>query len=230
MWIDSSYRWALGLVLTGLLGGCALPAPALPATASAAQVSQPQGEPPVVQPAVRLPTVTPDSPPTPGPTAEQQALLASLRNYGPAPELHNATWFNGEPLQLASLRGQVVIVEFWTFGCINCQHVIPYTQAWYAKYKDQGLEIIGVHTPEFSYEQDPANVQAAIARLGVSWPVALDNDWATWRAYGNRYWPAAYFIDKTGNVRLLKIGEGQYDYAETVIQALLAEPFADESG
>jgi hypothetical protein len=102
--------------------------------------------------------------------------------------------------------------------------VIPAAQGWYAKYKDQGFEIIGVHTPEFNYERDPNNVQEAIQRLGVTWPVALDNDWATWKAFSNHYWPAAYFIDKQGNIRFVQIGEGHYDYAERVIQALLAEP------
>jgi hypothetical protein len=101
--------------------------------------------------------------------------------------------------------------------------VIPAAQEWYAKYKDQGFEIIGVHTPEFAHERDLENLQAAIARLGVTWPVAIDNEWTTWRAYNNRYWPAAYLIDKTGNVRLLKIGEGHYEYVDSVIAALLAE-------
>jgi alkyl hydroperoxide reductase subunit AhpC len=102
--------------------------------------------------------------------------------------------------------------------------VIPAAQGWYAKYKDQGFEIIGVHTPEFNHERDLNNVQDAMQRLGVTWPVAIDNDWATWQAYHNRYWPAAYFIDKKGDIRFIKIGEGHYDYAEAVIQALLAEP------
>lgn len=102
--------------------------------------------------------------------------------------------------------------------------MIPSVREWYESYHDDGLFIIGVHTPEFAFEKDLANVEAAIANLGVTWPVAIDNDRNTWRAYANRYWPAAYLIDKQGNIRLLKIGEGQYAYTESVIQALLAEP------
>ncbi|MEZ4867083.1 MAG: redoxin domain-containing protein [Caldilineaceae bacterium] len=101
--------------------------------------------------------------------------------------------------------------------------MIPSVREWYEVYKEDGFVVIGVHTPEFAYEKDLKNVQDAIARLGVTWPVAVDNDWTTWRAYQNHYWPAAYLIDKRGNIRLLKIGEGHYDYTESVIQALLAE-------
>ena len=170
-----------------------------------------------------LPTPTPDAASGDGPTAAQQAILAQLPARGPAPELSNDTWFNSAPLRLADLRGKVVMVEFWTYGCINCQHVIPALQSWHAAYADDGLVIIGIHTPEFAYEADPANVEAALAQYGVAWPVALDNDKITWRAYANRYWPAMYLIDKAGNLRYLKIGEGQYEQTEAVIRALLAE-------
>ena len=102
--------------------------------------------------------------------------------------------------------------------------MIPSVREWYTKYADQGLEIIGVHTPEFDYEKDLNNVQAAVESLDISWPVAIDNEWQTWRAYNNRYWPAMYIIDKSGNLRYLKIGEGQYAHTEAIIQALLAEP------
>jgi len=102
--------------------------------------------------------------------------------------------------------------------------VIPSVREWDQKYRDEGLVIIGVHTPEFKYERDLANVQQAVAELGVTWPVALDNDWTTWRAYSNRYWPAMYLIDKRGDIRHLKIGEGGYAHTEAIIQALLAEP------
>lgn len=195
--------------------------------------------PPLPPPArVLVPTATPlavATKPTPGTltatspsslTVTQAALLASLPSQGVAPELHNSVWFNGEPQTLADLRGKVVMVEFWTFGCINCQHVLPAAREWYTRYHDDGFELIGVHTPEFAYEKDLDNVQVAIANLGVTWPVAIDNDWATWRAYANHYWPAAYLIDKAGHIRLVKIGEGHYEYTETVIQALLAEPAA----
>ena len=157
------------------------------------------------------------------PTPAQQALLAQLPSRGPAPELTNDTWFNSAPLRLADLRGKVVMVEFWTYGCINCQHVIPALQSWHSAYAGDGFVIIGVHTPEFGYEADLANVEAALARFGVTWPVAIDNDKTTWRAYANRFWPAMYLIDKAGNLRYLKIGEGQYEQTEAVIQALLAE-------
>ena len=203
-----------------VLSGCAFPPSELPA-AQAVQVQEQVVE-KAAQP-VLLPTVTPTPLSTTGPSPEQAALLAKLPSRGLAPELRNETWFNSAPLMLTELRGKVVMVEFWTFGCINCQHVIPATQAWYARYKDQGFEIIGVHTPEFAYEMDLNNVEAAIARLGVTWPVAIDNDKTTWRAYANHYWPAAYLLDKAGTIRLLKIGEGHYEYTESVIQALLAE-------
>lgn len=101
--------------------------------------------------------------------------------------------------------------------------MIPSVRGWYAQYHDQGLEIIGVHTPEFNHERDVDNVRAAVADLGVAWPVAIDNEWTTWRAYANRYWPAMYILDKAGNVRHIKIGEGQYQQTEAIIQALLAE-------
>ncbi|MEZ4674964.1 MAG: hypothetical protein R2932_12050 [Caldilineaceae bacterium] len=104
--------------------------------------------------------------------------------------------------------------------------MIPSVREWNEKYHDDGLVIIGVHTPEFAYEKDLNNVQTAIDNLGVTWPVAIDNDWTTWRSYSNHYWPAAYLIDKQGNIRFLKIGEGHYDYTEAVIQALLAEPLS----
>lgn len=155
--------------------------------------------------------------------AQQPAILAPLQNRGPAPELSNDTWLNSEPLRLSDLRGQVVMVEFWTYGCINCRHVIPSVREWYETYHGQGLEIIGVHTPEFAYEKDVDNVRQAVADLGVTWPVAIDNEWNTWRAYDNRYWPAMYLVDKAGVIRHVAIGEGNYAHTEAVIQALLAE-------
>ena len=150
--------------------------------------------------------------------------LTSLPDFGPAPELTNNTWLNVDaPLRLADLRGKVVIVEMWTFGCINCQHVIPSLKEWYSKYKDQGLVIIGNHFPEFSYERDLNNVKDAVARYGIEYPVAQDNDGATWRAYKNNYWPALYLIDKQGHIRYVHIGEGNYKETEQNIKALLEE-------
>ncbi|MBW7886660.1 MAG: redoxin domain-containing protein [Caldilineaceae bacterium] len=192
--------------------------------------------PAVSQQAIRLPTPTPDprlaqnaepqavAEAEPAIAPELAALLAKYPKRGSVPELTNEIWFNSEPLKLADLRGKVVMVEFWTYGCINCQHVHPALQQWHTEYADDGLVIIGVHTPEFAYEADLDNVQAAIERMGVAWPVAIDNDKVTWRAYANHYWPAMYLIDKEGQLRYLKIGEGQYDLTERMIQALLAEP------
>ena len=151
---------------------------------------------------------------------------AALPDLGPAPELMNNTWLNVDsPLRLADLRGKVVIVEMWTFGCINCQHVMPSLKEWYSKYKDQGLVIIGNHFPEFSYEADLANLKDAIARNGIEYPVAQDNDGATWQAYKNQYWPALYLIDKQGHIRYVHIGEGGYKETEENIKALLAEEY-----
>ena len=154
--------------------------------------------------------------------------LASLPNLGPAPELTNATWLNVDaPLRLADLRGKVVIVEMWTFGCINCQHVIPSLKDWHAKYKDAGLVIIGNHYPEFSYEADLENLKAAIASEDIQYAVTQDNDGVTWQAYQNHYWPALYLIDKHGNIRYIHIGEGRYKETEANIKALLEEDFLE---
>ena len=150
--------------------------------------------------------------------------LASLPDLGPAPELTNDTWLNVEsPLRLADLRGKVVIVEMWTFGCINCQNVMPSLKDWHGKYAEQGLVIIGNHYPEFNFEADLANLRDAVARFEIEYPVAQDNDGATWRAYRNNYWPTLYLIDKQGHIRYVHIGEGRYAETEENIQALLEE-------
>lgn len=151
---------------------------------------------------------------------------ASLPDLGPAPELTNDTWLNVDaPLRLADLHGKVVIVEMWTFGCINCQHVMPSLKEWHSKYKDEGLVIIGNHFPEFSYEADLANLKDAIARNDIQYAVAQDNNGDTWRAYKNNYWPALYLIDKQGHIRYVHIGEGQYKETEEYIKALLSETY-----
>ena len=149
---------------------------------------------------------------------------ASLPDLGPAPELSNDIWLNvAAPLRLADLRGKVVIIEMWTFGCINCQNVMPSLKEWHAKYKDQGLVIIGNHYPEFSFEEDLENLKDAITRYDIQYAVAQDNDGATWRAYKNHYWPTIYLIDKQGRIRYVHIGEGRYKETETNIKALLEE-------
>lgn len=149
---------------------------------------------------------------------------ASLPDLGPAPELTNSTWLNVDtPLRLADLHGKVVMVEMWTFGCINCQHVMPSLKEWHSKYKDQGLVIIGNHYPEFSYEEDLDNLKDAIARYDIQYAIAQDNDGDTWRAYKNHYWPTLYLIDKQGHIRYVHIGEGRYKETEANIKALLEE-------
>jgi thiol-disulfide isomerase/thioredoxin len=151
---------------------------------------------------------------------------ATLPDLGPAPELTNDIWLNVDaPLRLADLRGKVVIVEMWTFGCINCQNVMPSLKKWHASYKDQGLVIIGNHYPEFSYEADLDNLKQAVARYDIQYAVAQDNDGATWRAYKNRYWPALFLIDKQGHIRYVHIGEGRYEQTEENIRALLEEEY-----
>ena len=140
------------------------------------------------------------------------------------PDLSGAiSWINSPPLTAASLKGKVVVVDFWTYSCINCLRTLPYTKAWYAKYKDSGLVVIGVHTPEFPFEKDEANVRKAIKDLGITYPVAMDNDYRIWRAFNNEYWPAHYFIDATGKIRFHHFGEGNYDESEKWIRDLLEE-------
>ena len=152
---------------------------------------------------------------------------SSLPNRGVAPELRSLSWLNTDtPLRLEALRGKVVLLEFWTFDCINCIHTLPYVEAWHQAYADQGLVVVGIHFPEFSYEHNLDNVFAATQRLNVSYPVGIDNDGATWNAYGQRYWPTMYLIDKHGVIRHTSIGEGYYDQTERAIQTLLAETYA----
>jgi thiol-disulfide isomerase/thioredoxin len=141
-----------------------------------------------------------------------------------APELTKITGFiNSKPITLADLRGKVVLVDFWTYSCINCIRTIPYLNAWYEKYADKGLVIVGVHTPEFEFEKDYNNVQAAVEKFNIKYPVAQDNEKGTWDAYDNRYWPRKYLIDADGYIRYDHIGEGAYAETEKVIQSLLAE-------
>ncbi|MCU0495420.1 MAG: thioredoxin family protein [Chloroflexaceae bacterium] len=161
----------------------------------------------------------------PVPLADTPAPTAAARSSGPAaPELiGGGPWLNSEPLTLAGLRGKVVLIDFWTYGCINCQRTLPYVQGWWEKYKDQGLVIIGVHTPEFQSEHDRANVQAAMQRLGVTWPVVQDNDSNIWRAYRNNYWPRFYLLNREGQIIYDRIGEGGYDEIERQIVAALGQ-------
>jgi cytochrome c biogenesis protein CcdA/thiol-disulfide isomerase/thioredoxin len=151
---------------------------------------------------------------------------AALPDLGSAPAFTGiVSWLNtpgNAPLTLAELRGKVVLVDFWTYSCINCQRALPHVEAWYRAYKDDGFVVVGVHTPEFAFEHVVSNVQSAASSLGVAYPIAVDNNYATWDAYNNEYWPAEYLIDPTGQVRAYDFGEGGYSTMETNIRALLA--------
>jgi thiol-disulfide isomerase/thioredoxin len=152
------------------------------------------------------------------------ASAAPLKNGGPAPEFTGIDkWLNSDPLTMQQLRGKVVLVDFWTYTCINCIDTLPYVKGWNQKYKDQGLAVIGVHTPEYAFERDTDNVRTAIKRFGISYPVAQDNRYATWRAYNNQYWPAVYLINRQGQVVYSHFGEGDYAETEAKIQGLLAQ-------
>jgi thiol-disulfide isomerase/thioredoxin len=149
---------------------------------------------------------------------------ANEATNGDAPEFTGIEqWLNSEPLTLERLRGKVVLVDFWTYTCANCINTLPAVKSWNQKYKDQGLVVIGVHTPEYPFERDTGNVKRAIERFGITYPVAQDNRYATWTAYSNRYWPAFYLIDKHGEVAYTHFGEGEYAQTETAIRNLLAQ-------
>jgi cytochrome c biogenesis protein CcdA/thiol-disulfide isomerase/thioredoxin len=154
--------------------------------------------------------------------------VPSAQGKTEAPELiAGGSWFNSNPLTLKELRGKVVLVDFWTYTCINCQRTFPYLKEWDKKYRDKGLVIIGVHSPEFEFEKNKINLQQAISYFGITYPVMQDNNFATWQAYGNRYWPAKYFVDKDGKIRATHFGEDDYDTSEKIIQDLLKETGAN---
>jgi thiol-disulfide isomerase/thioredoxin len=156
-----------------------------------------------------------------------EGIPASELQYPAAPDFRGATgWVgtsDGEPLYLEDLRGKVVLVDFWTYSCINCIHTFPYVEGWYERYKDDGLVVVGVHTPEFRFEREAANVQDARERYGLTYPTAQDNDYGIWQAYANRYWPAKYLIDEWGRIRYTHFGEGDYAATEQRIRDLLTE-------
>jgi cytochrome c biogenesis protein CcdA/thiol-disulfide isomerase/thioredoxin len=156
---------------------------------------------------------------SPGLADEQQ-----LDDFGIAPEFRAIEeWINSEPLTMAGLRGKVVLLDFWTYSCINCLRTLPHLTAWDDAYRDDGLVIVGVHTPEFAFEREPDNVRRAVRDHGIDYPVALDPDFGTWEAWQNRYWPAKYFVDRRGHIRYAHFGEGDYEESERVIRQLLAE-------
>jgi cytochrome c biogenesis protein CcdA/thiol-disulfide isomerase/thioredoxin len=167
--------------------------------------------------------------------AEQAEAGVSLPDYGAAPDfVDTGEWFNtdGKPLSITQLTGEgrVVLIDFWTYTCINCIRTLPYVESWAADYRDHGLTVIGVHSPEFAFEKDAGNVADAIDRYGIGYPVVQDNDLGTWNAFGNQYWPAKYLIDAKGELRYAHFGEGQYDQTEAAIRSLLAEAGSGELG
>ena len=148
----------------------------------------------------------------------------ALDDEGPLPDLSGAVaWLNSPPLSSEALKGKVVLIDFWTYSCINCLRALPYVESWAAKYKDAGLVVIGVHTPEFAFEKERSNVEKAVRDLKITYPVAIDSDYKIWQAFHNEYWPAHYFIDGKGRIRFHHFGEGEYDESERVIRELLKE-------
>jgi cytochrome c biogenesis protein CcdA/thiol-disulfide isomerase/thioredoxin len=156
-------------------------------------------------------------------TAKKTTAKGGLPDYGVAPALHaDGAWINSKPLTIKQLRGKVVLVDFWTYSCINCLRTLPHLKAWDATYRSKGLVIIGVHTPEFAFEHVTSNVRSAVQRLGIRYPVVQDNSYKTWDNYANQYWPAEYLIDRSGHVRHTNFGEGEYPQTEALIRRLLA--------
>lgn len=204
-------RWISLMLTTVCLGACA-----------AAISPRPSTEP--IAPAKPTMPATSVPPGRATESAKTAVFKADLPDLGIAPELANDIWLNtDQPLRLADLRGKVVLLDMWTFGCINCRNVIPSLRDWHSKYNDQGLVVIGNHYPEFDYERDLTNLKEALQRLDVPYAVAQDNDGGTWRAYRARYWPSLFLIDKQGHLRYTHIGEGAYTTTEQAIQDLLKE-------
>jgi thiol-disulfide isomerase/thioredoxin len=160
----------------------------------------------------------------PGSSSRLAASGGGLENDGPAPALVAKGWLNSPPLAAAALKGKVVLYDIWTYSCVNCVRTIPYVRAWYERYRSDGLVVIGVHSPEFDFEKVHSNVAAAIQRLGVTWPVALDDNMTIWNAFNNQYWPAKYLADRQGQIRYTHFGEGDYGKTEDAIRTLLGLP------
>ena len=173
---------------------------------------------------VRVQTIPATATEAPAMTSPDLVTDTKLPAGPVAPEVASDTWLNSPPLAWNSLRGSVVLVEFWTFDCVNCRDVIPALSGMYDSYKDKGFTLIGVHSPEFQYEHVLTNVRDAVRKLGVRYPVAIDNDYANWNRYRNLYWPALYLVDKRGVIRYTHIGEGGYTATRAWIEKLLGEP------
>ncbi len=216
---------AAGIALLSGCGGLAARS-ADPTSEGRAAASQAPAAPPATATAAATqapaPTQTPAATAAPDPT--EAAPIAIDLPAGPlAPPIDSATWLNTEPLKWDELRGKVTMVEFWTFGCINCRNVIPALRDMHAKYADKGLVIIGVHSPEFDYEKELDNVKKAVIDLKLDYPIAIDNEFDNWNRYRNRYWPTRYLVDKRGVMRYSHIGEGAYGETRVWIDQLLAE-------
>ena len=164
-------------------------------------------------------------------TGYTRRLLSPFRTFlgyespasATAPELSPGDWINSEPLTLKDLRGRVVLIDFWTFGCYNCRNTLPFIKGWHDRYHDKGLTVVGVHSPEFDYERKVENLRSEVASLGIHYPVVSDNDYKTWDAYNVAAWPTIFLLDRQGRIRWMHVGEGNYDEAERLIQKLLAE-------
>ncbi len=168
--------------------------------------------------------LTPSPAPSPTPASSPSpALAVDKSRLQKAPAISSATWLNSSPLTQNDLRGKVVVVEFWTFACYNCQNTLPYIKSWDQKYRGQGLVVIGVHTPELSFERDVSNVRQAIKDYGIQYPVAVDGDYSNWNRYHVAAWPTWFIIDKEGYIRYSHVGEGDYSGSERTIAALLQE-------
>lgn len=196
------------------------------------------GETPAEEPAASPVATATDAPAGPAGAPPPTPMMPEFRLTGNtggaigdmAPEFSgDGRWLNSEPLAMEGLRGDVVLIDFWTYTCVNCVRTMPYLRDWNEKYADRGLTMVGVHTPEFDFEKITENVVAANGELGVVWPVVQDNDFRTWRSYGNRFWPAKYLIDANGVVRYTHFGEGAYDETEHHVRALLEEAGGDVS-
>ncbi|HUZ70792.1 MAG TPA: redoxin family protein [Candidatus Saccharimonadales bacterium] len=175
----------------------------------------------MVAAAIAVAVLRPQAPPTLAGTGSNARLLP-VGQRSPAPEFTGIdAWINSPPLSVSGLRGRVALIDFWTFSCVNCVRTIPHLQALYSAYRSRGFVIIGVHSPEFDFEKMYANVVAAVGRRGVTWPVAVDSEMATWNAYGNQVWPAEYLLDQRGRVTYVNLGEGNYVQTDSAVASLL---------